>query len=128
MLKRIFNIKIVRYGVIGGASTLLHISVAYLFLYFIGSSIFISNILGFLFAFIFSYVFQSIYVFEHAIGLRTVSKYFLVQFSSLLTAIVISDYLPLENNYIKTLIIILILPLITYIIHKFWTFKHIDTV
>ena len=123
MLQKALQCKIIRYGLTGGISTAIHITVAYLYLYFVDTSLFVSNTLGFMVAFVFSYLVQSLYVFKHAIGLSKALKYFIVQFASLLAAIFISDYLPLENSYIKTILVILILPLITYVVHKFWTFK-----
>jgi putative flippase GtrA len=123
MIQKALEYKIIRYGLTGGVSTAIHISIAYLYIYFIDTSLFISNVLGFSVAFVFSYLVQSIFVFKHAINFLKAFKYFLVQFGSLLTSILISHYIPLDNNYIKTLIVVLVLPVITYIIHKFWTFK-----
>ena len=123
MVQKALQYKIIRYGLTGGISTVIHISIAYLYIYFFDSSLFISNTLGFMVAFVFSYLVQSIYVFKDTIRLSKAIKYFIVQFSALLTAIFISEYLPLENSYIKTILVILILPLITYVIHKFWTFN-----
>ena len=123
MIQRALEYKIIRYGLTGGIATAIHITIAYLYIYFIDTSLFISNILGFSIAFIFSYLVQSLFVFKHAINLIKAFKYFVVQFSSLLASILISHYIPLENSYIKTLIVVLILPLITYVVHKFWTFQ-----
>ena len=123
MIQRALEYKIIRYALTGGVATSIHISIAYLYIYFIDTSLFTSNILGFSVAFIFSYLVQSIFVFKHAIKLIKALKYFVVQFSSLIAAILISHYVPLDNNYIKTLIVILVLPLITYVIHKLWTFQ-----
>ncbi len=123
MIQKALKYKIIRYGLTGGIATAIHIGVAYLYIYFIDTSLFVSNILGFCIAFVFSYLVQSLFVFKHAINLTKAFKYFVVQFSSLLTSIFISHYIPLENSYIKTLIVVLILPLITYVVHKFWTFQ-----
>ena len=43
-LKRLFQYKIVRYALVGGISTLIHISVAILYIYFINHSVLQSNI------------------------------------------------------------------------------------
>ena len=121
------NHKIVKYGLVGGISTLIHITAAYAYIYMVNNSIFISNIVGFLSAFGFSYIVQSKFVFKHAISYVRAFKYFIVQFISLLIAIVISDYAPLENSYLKVILVIVLLPLITYFTHNVWTFSETKT-
>lgn len=124
MLKlNLTNLKIIKYFFIGGISTLVHIIVASLYIYFIDDNLFISNILGFLIAYIFSYTVQSKYVFQHAISKSKAIKYFVVQFSALLFSVVASDMFVSFNSYIKTIFVIIIMPLITYTTHKTWTFK-----
>jgi len=123
MIRKAFNNKLIRYALTGGIATTLHVTIAYLYIYFIDNALFISNLLGFSVAFIFSYLLQSLFVFKHAIKLIKALKFFSVQFGSLLLSILISYYVPLENSYLKTLIILLLLPLITYGVHKFWTFQ-----
>jgi len=127
MIQKALEYKIIRYGLTGGVATAIHIAIAYLYIYFIDASLFSSNVLGFSVAFVFSYLVQSLFVFKHAIKLIKALKYFTVQFGSLLVSIFISHYIPLENSYVKTLIVVLILPLITYVVHKFWTFKEHQT-
>ncbi len=117
------NHKIVRYGIVGGFSTLIHIVAAYVYIYIVSDSIFISNIVGFLSAFSFSYLLQSKLVFKHAISYMKAFKYFIVQFFSLLIAIFISNYAPLENSYLKVILVVILLPLITYLVHNIWTFS-----
>jgi len=123
LINYIFSHKIVRYGLIGGISTLIHISIASLYIFFIYDSLFQSNIMGFLVAYIFSYTIQSKFVFEREISRDRAIKYFLVQVGALVVAILLSDILDGFNSYIKSIIVALLLPLITFFIHKFWTFK-----
>ncbi|SFV62767.1 hypothetical protein MNB_SV-9-1287 [hydrothermal vent metagenome] len=123
MIDYIFSHKIVRYGFIGGISTLIHISIASLFIYFVSNSLFLSNITGFLVAYIFSYTIQSKFVFENKISLEKAIKYFLVQIGALIIAILLSDILNEFNSYIKSIIVAFLLPLVTFFIHKFWTFR-----
>ena len=115
--------KIVKYGLVGGISTLIHIIAAYVYIYIVSNSIFISNIVGFLTAFSFSYIVQSKLVFERAISYTKAFKYFSVQFISLLIAIAISNYAPLINSYLKVILVVIMLPLITYFMHNVWTFS-----
>ena len=115
-----------KYGLVGAISTFIHIAIASLYIYFLDENIFIANALGFCIAFSFSYTVQSLYVFEHNLEKGKFLKYFLVQMGALLLALFISSFLSLENLYIQTLIISILLPLITFVIHKLWTFKNTE--
>jgi len=123
LIDYLFSHKLIRYALIGGISTLIHISIASLYIYFIYDSLFQSNIMGFLVAYIFSYTIQSKFVFEREISRDRAIKYFLVQVGALVVAILLSDILDGFNSYIKSIIVALLLPLVTFFIHKFWTFK-----
>lgn len=122
-LNHLFSHKIARYALVGGTSTIIHIVAASLFIYLFNDSVIQSNISGFLTAYIFSYLMQSKLVFEHKVSIKKAAKYFIVQFAALLLAILISDVLSNYNSYIRTLLVAALLPLITFVIHKFWTFK-----
>ena len=118
------NIKqLLKYGLVGIFSTLIHISIAFLYIYSINGNVLFANISGFCIAFIFSYTVQSLYVFEHKLQLLKTFKYFLVQFSALIIAYFASNILYIENAYIHTILISFLLPLVTFFIHKFWAFK-----
>ena len=123
LIKKIFSYKIFKYAFVGGISTLIHMSIAMLYIYYVNNSVFQSNVSGFLFAYVFSYLVQSKLVFEHKVSVKKATKYFIVQFGALLLAIVFSNLFQSYNSYIRTIIVIILLPLITFIIHKFWTFK-----
>ena len=122
-LLRFFPARLFKYGIIGVVATLIHIGVASAYIYTVNNSLFQSNVAGFLVAFVFSYIMQSVYVFEHAISWRKAARYFIVQFGSLLAAIVISDMFTMLNSYVKTFLVVVFMPLVTFLIHKFWTFK-----
>jgi len=123
MAKKLYSFKIVRYGFIGGISTLIHFGIASAYLYFLSNSLLQANIAGFLVAYVFSYLAQSKHVFGHEISWIKAFRYFAVQFGSLLTSVGISSLLTDFNSYIKTVIVIFFMPLITYMVHKVWTFK-----
>jgi putative flippase GtrA len=125
-LYALFSYRIVRYGLIGGISTLIHIGMAALFIYAIYDSLFWANVTGFLLAYVFSYLMQSLYVFGHEIAPLKAFKYFIVQFGSLMTSILISYLFTGYNNYIKTILVVIFMPIVTFVIHKFWTFKELD--
>jgi putative flippase GtrA len=114
---------LVNYFLIGGVSTLIHFLIASLCIYMIHDSLLISNVMGFLIAYVHSYIMQSKVVFNQEISPIKAVKYFIVQFGVLIVSIYVSDLLSDFNNYIKTIVIIIIMPLITYTVHKFWTFK-----
>ncbi len=118
----VLQLKIARYGVIGGISTLVHLGVASAVIYYLTPSLLISNTLGFLVAFLFSYTMQSRLVFNHALSWRKAARYFLIQFGALLISIGISNTFPYDS-YIKTFLVIVFMPMVTYLFHKFWTFK-----
>lgn len=122
-IRKYLRHKAVRYGLVGGTSTLIHIIAAYSYLYMVNNSVVISNVVGFFSAFSFSYIVQSKFVFKHTISRIKALKYFIVQFVSLLIAISISNYVPLQDSYLKVIAVIIILPLITYLIHSIWTFS-----
>lgn len=122
-IKKLLSYKLIRYVLVGGVSTFIHIFIASMYIYFVSNSVLQSNVTGFLLAYIFSYTVQSKLVFEHAVSMEKAIKYFIVQFGALLLAIVISNLFDSYNSYIRTLIVVVLLPIITFMIHKFWTFK-----
>jgi len=120
-IRKLASMRIVRYGVIGGISTLIHFLVAAAFLRYVSESLLWANVAGFLVA----YTMQSLHVFGHALSVGKALRYFIVQFASLLASVYISDWLAQNFNvYVKTIFVIVLMPLITYVIHTFWTFAH----
>lgn len=112
-----------KYGLVGILVTVLHIIIASSYILFINDSVFQSNIIGFLIAYVFSYFMQSKFVFEQTVSIKKAVKYFMVQFASLTLAILTSQIFDSYNSYFKTLIVAGLLPLITFIVHKIWTFR-----
>jgi len=123
MIQKISSHKILRYALIGALSTLIHITMAFLTIYYVNDSVFISNTVGFLCAFGFSYWLQSVLVFKHALSYHKALRYFVVQFAALLVSMAVSYLIPLDNPYLKVLLVVIILPLCTYVIHHLWTFS-----
>lgn len=122
MIKQ-FSLKLLKYGFLGIIATLIHMLLAFALLHFYATHLFIANLFGFLIAFLFSYTMQSLYVFGHKLHLKKAIRYFLVQFSALLVAYFFSLLFEAANPYIKTIIIVFILPLVTFFVHHFWTFN-----
>ncbi|HZF71580.1 GtrA family protein [Sulfuricurvum sp.] len=123
MIAKLYHSKLIRYALIGGSSTLIHLGIAFLWLYFVNASLLLANMAGFSVAFMFSYTVQSRYVFLHSLSLPKAFRYFLVQFGALLASLFLSNILVGYNSYIKTVIVVILLPLITFVIHKLWTFR-----
>lgn len=119
---RLLSRRIVRYIIAGGIATLIHLAVAFSYLRWAADDTLIANLLGFSCAFIFSYLVQSLWVFEHPIHPRNALKFLLVQLSALASAQLISEQALGLNSYFRVILVILILPLITFIIHRLWTF------
>ncbi|PNV84583.1 MAG: GtrA family protein [Sulfurimonas sp.] len=117
--------KICKYGFIGGISTLIHLAVSYTIVYRYSENIYISNIFGFLSAFLFSYIMQSLFTFKHEIKLEKALKFFSVQFGALLLSILLVDIISLKNSYFEIVLVVIVLPLITYLLHQFWTFNKV---
>ena len=118
-------VQLAKYGFFGVVATLIHLFTAWAVIYFFGASVFLSNLIAFLTAFGFSYIFQTLYVFATHFHLHRFLKFFAVQFTTFLFAYLSSDIVSIENSYLHTLLIVAIMPLVTFLIHKFWTFKEI---
>ena len=123
LFMHLISYKITRYAIIGVIATVIHLVVAAIYIRYIHDDLLFSNIIGFTLAHIFSYFMQSKHVFEHEPSVTKASKYFIVQFGALLISIFISDTLDEFNTYIKTIIVLFIMPVITFTTHKLWTFK-----
>lgn len=117
-----FRIKLVRYGVVGLVSTGIHVMVASLFIRFISPSLLLSNLIGFFVAYHFSYYFQSKWVFKSHISLVKSLRYLVVQLSSLLMAVLFSHMVGDFSLYLKVVFTAVMLPLLTFIVHRAWTF------
>ena len=118
-----FILQLGKYGLFGVIATLIHLFTAWLVLYIFASSVFVANSVAFFTAFIFSYIFQTLYVFVSEFHFVKFFKFFTVQFGTFLLSFIGSNFVHLQNQYLHTLLIVAIMPLISFVIHKFWTFK-----
>lgn len=123
LLDRLLQYRIIRFILTGGMATTIHIAVAFLFLHFVQDNVLYANISGFTIAFCFSYFAQTLLVFKRKINWNNAIKFFSVQFASLIAAQGISELFSDVNSYARVLIVVVILPFITYIVHKVWTFS-----
>jgi len=123
MSTKLLLLQLVKYGLLGVVATLIHLLSAWSIIYIFGATVFTSNIFAFLIAFSFSYIAQTQYVFESEFHIVKFFKFFGVQFSTFLFSYFVSNILRIESSYLHTLLIVAIMPLITFTLHKFWTFK-----
>ncbi|GAB1264205.1 GtrA family protein [Aurantivibrio infirmus] len=119
--------QLIRYGLVGGVSTLIHIAVAISYLRFVDDSNIWSNVAGFLVAYCFSYTVQSLLVFRSKLTIGKAFRFFSVQVVALSIAILLSALVVNAHPYIKVVITAFLLPLLAFIIHKLWTFKKTES-
>ncbi|WP_193114251.1 GtrA family protein [Sulfurimonas marina] len=118
-------IQLSKYGIFGIIATLIHLGVASGVIYFFQAGVFIANSIAFFTAFMFSYIFQTLFVFTTSFQLKKLFRFFLVQYGTFLFSYILSNIIELSNAYLHTALIVVIMPLVTFIIHKFWTFKEL---
>jgi len=120
---KILLLQLSRYGFFGIIATLIHLLSAWLLIYGLSTSVLFANSCAFLIAFIFSYIFQSKYVFRTTFDKQKFVRFFTVQSGAFFLAYMLSTWFRLENQYMQTLLIVAVIPLISFVIHKLWTFK-----
>ena len=117
------NIQFFRYVMVGGLAFLIHMLVAYMYLYYVEYSLFLSNTIAFFVAFAYSYSYQTLYVFRRKISFINLAKYLIVQLIVITAAMVIIDNISIYNYYIKTVFVLIIITPTSFLLHKFWTFN-----
>lgn len=126
-MKTLFNTllthKIVRFAFVGGLATFTHVAVAFAILRFLSHSVLIANLFGFSLAFGVSYFLQSSFVFKKSFTFQNAGRFFIVQFSALFISQFISGLFPETNSYLRVLLVVFMIPFVTYFIHNLWTYK-----
>ena len=117
------NIQFFRYVMVGGLAFLIHMLVAYMYLYYVEYSLFLSNTIAFFVAFAYSYSYQTLYVFRRKISFINLAKYLIVQLIMMTVAMLIIDNISIYNYYIKTIFVLIIITPTSFLLHKFWTFN-----
>ncbi|WP_112478471.1 GtrA family protein [Vibrio variabilis] len=123
MLDRLLKYRLVRFALTGGMATAIHIVVAFSFIHLIKDSVLYANMLGFSIAFLFSYFAQTVLVFRQKVNLSNALRFFMVQFGALMISQAISELFSDWNSYVRIMMVVVILPIITYLIHKVWTYS-----
>lgn len=122
-INQLLKHRIIRFAFVGGLATFTHVAIAFSLLRFFSASVLMANIIGFSFAFCVSYLLQSLFVFQKSLTLKNAGRFFIVQFCALLLSQLISGLLPDTNSYLRVLLVVLMIPFITYLIHQIWTYK-----
>lgn len=122
LIDRLIQYRVVRFALTGGLATAIHIAVAFSFIHLVQDNVLYANVLGFSIAFLFSYFAQTILVFRRSVNISNALRFFMVQFGALMISQGISELFSDWNSYIRVLMVVVILPIITYIIHKMWTY------
>ncbi|WP_234494995.1 GtrA family protein [Vibrio maritimus] len=122
LIDRLIQYRVIRFALTGGLATAIHIAVAFSFIHLVQDNVLYANVLGFSIAFLFSYFAQTILVFRRSVNISNALRFFMVQFGALMISQGISELFSDWNSYIRVLMVVVILPIITYIIHKMWTY------
>lgn len=114
------------YAVIGTISSGLHFTVAASYIHLVNGSLIQSNLTGFIISFLWSYPAHSKFVFNSDISFIKMYKYLVVQLIALSSALVLSNLGYVQNLYAKTFLVVIFLPMCSFVIHKFWTFAEFE--
>ncbi|WP_240645392.1 GtrA family protein [Vibrio mediterranei] len=123
LIERLLQYRLVRFALTGGIATAIHVGVAFMYLHLMQDNVFVANVFGFSLAFVFSYFSQTLLVFKNRVNFGNALRFFIVQFGALLVAQGISELFSDLNSYLRVIMVVFILPIVTYIIHKVWTFS-----
>ena len=122
-INRLIAYRPVRFVITGGIATLTHISVAFFLIAFFHTDVFFANVCGFCCAFGLSYSLQSAFVFKKQISWKNAQRFFLVQCCALLVAQLLSLLLVEYSPYLRIIFVVVLLPFMTYLLHRFWTYN-----
>ncbi len=116
--------RVIRFLTVGVMSVMVHIIIAYLYIFFIDrDSVIVSNIIGFSVAVVFSYILQTKLVFKKLISYESAWKYIGVQIIGVTISILVTNYILVGSPYLKVIFVVVLLPMMTYTIHSLWTFS-----
>ncbi len=62
-------------------------------------------------------------MFKTTFDVQKFVRFFAVQSGAFVLAYMMSTWFPLDNQYLQTLLIVAVIPLLSFVIHKLWTFK-----
>ncbi|BEU05272.1 hypothetical protein OAG1_40720 [Agarivorans sp. OAG1] len=126
LIAKLFSLRIARYGLTGVIATTIHFVLALAVLQYWPQAFALANFVGFSLAFVFSYLLQTCWVFQNQPSLNNALRFFVVQTSALCLSILLSSLLNDFSNIIKVAVVIVLLPLVTFVIHRCWTYSQAE--
>ncbi|GAD00370.1 GtrA family protein [Agarivorans albus] len=126
LIAKLFSLRIARYGLTGVIATTIHFVLALAVLQHWPQAFALANFVGFSLAFVFSYLLQTCWVFQNQPSLNNALRFFVVQTSALCLSILLSSLLNDFSNIIKVAVVIVLLPLVTFVIHRCWTYSQAE--
>ncbi|WP_406609902.1 GtrA family protein [Agarivorans sp. JK6] len=127
LIAKLFSLRVARYGFTGVIATTIHFVLALAVLQYWPQAFALANFVGFSLAFVFSYLLQTCWVFQNQPSLNNALRFFVVQTSALCLSILLSSLLNDFSNIIKVAVVIVLLPLVTFVIHRCWTYSQAET-
>lgn len=115
-----------RFASIGVLATIIHTLAALVTIQFLQFNSMQANVSAFLLATLFSYSFNSVWSFEKPMNVGSFTRFVLVGISNLCLILVLSninDRLGYPPE-LSVFAIAITMPIINFIIHKFWTFRN----
>lgn len=110
----------------GGSATLVHYFGALLAIEMFGAAIYVGNTLGFFSSVCVSYVGHGLLTFKAPLTKKAFSKFIVLVFTnycvSQLILFIAEDVLELHHR-VSLALIVIILPVISYLLSKYWIFK-----
>ena len=122
--------RVVRFVLVGGAATLVHVSIALLALHAAGAAPHLANLCGFIVAVVFSYVMHSRVTFRHGgsgkgRGGRVLPRFALVAgLGFVISSGAVSGFLALGlAESLAVPLAALVVPVASYLANRFWVFR-----
>ncbi|TKI05844.1 GtrA family protein [Martelella alba] len=124
-MTELYRSQLVKYCLVGAVNTLVCALVIFLLMY-LGCSIYISNVFGYIAGVVFSYLLNSIFTFSNKISLQSSFRFLisvlLSYFVNLIVITVALYYFP-ENHYTVQLFGMIAYTLVGFVINKKWAMK-----
>jgi len=118
--------KIVKFGITGVGSTLIHVIVASTLISGFGANTQVGNGTAFVVATAFSYTVNTLWSFANQISKRTAFRFIVASLAGLALTVLISwiaDSVLNVHYLIGIAIVVTIVPIYTFLIHSYWTYR-----
>lgn len=114
-----------RFVVVGVATTGIHLAVELSLFNFAKFTTIFANACAFIVATLFSFVLNTFWSFSSNLALGIFARYLIVSFFGLVVSVSIAGLSELIglNNLQGTIMVILILPIASFMLHNYWTYR-----